>query len=356
MPAEIRKIVATYMTNPQEVSVKPHEKINVDIEHQYLGVKSGTKNDALSALLLAEKDARAVVFCRTRRDTDEVATFLRKAGVSSEPIHGDLNQGQRDKAMRMFKTNRVQVLVATDVAARGIDVSDITHVIHYALPDDLSFYTHRSGRTARAGKKGISIALISRGDIGRVQQIEAKLGVAFAPSPFYMDGVSEAMDMTRKMNVRERSFGKGPRSGGGRSSGGYKGASGYGRPASNRSEETPRFSRGQSSYSNDNKRSDEAPRYSRGQSSYSSENKRSEETPRFSRAQSSYSSENKRTDETTRFSTERKDSKPKSSFTENRNRSAEAPNRSRSNTGVKPSFSKNGADKSKRKRISRFAD
>jgi ATP-dependent RNA helicase DeaD len=332
MPAEIRKIVATYMSSPQEVSVKPHEKINVDIEHQYLGVKSGSKNDALSALLISEKDARAVVFCRTRRDTDEVATMLRRAGVSSEPIHGDLSQGQRDKAMRLFKTNKVQVLVATDVAARGIDVSDITHVIHYALPDDLSFYTHRSGRTARAGKKGISIAIISRGDIGRIQQIEGKLGVTFAPSPFYLENVSEPMDMTKKMQVRERNTGRGGRSGGGRSSGFN---SGFGRPANKRSEETPRFS---------NDRRESSPK-----SSFSGDRRESD-------SNSSFSSDRRESSPKSSFSSDRRENSSKSSFSDNRNKDNNAPGRGRNSSGVKSAFGKSGADKSKRKRISKFAD
>jgi ATP-dependent RNA helicase DeaD len=117
----------------------------------------------------------AVIFCRTKIDTQKIAEHLIKDGYNADSLHGDLSQQQRDKVMRSFKNKALQILVATDVAARGIDVSNISHVIHMNLPDEMEFYTHRSGRTARAGKKGISLAIISKREIGRISQIEKGL-------------------------------------------------------------------------------------------------------------------------------------------------------------------------------------
>jgi ATP-dependent RNA helicase DeaD len=124
-------------------------------------------------------DIFGVIFCRTKVDTQKVAEHLIKDGYNADSLHGDLTQQQRDRVMRNFKSKALQLLVATDVAARGIDVSNITHVIHMNLPDEMEFYTHRSGRTARAGKKGISIALITRREVGRIRQIEKAIQVKF---------------------------------------------------------------------------------------------------------------------------------------------------------------------------------
>jgi ATP-dependent RNA helicase DeaD len=120
-------------------------------------------------------DIFGVVFCRTKIDTQKVAEHLIKDGYNADALHGDLSQQQRDRVMRSFKNKTLQLLVATDVAARGIDVDSITHVIHMNMPDEMEFYTHRSGRTARAGKKGISMAIISKKEIGRIQQVERSL-------------------------------------------------------------------------------------------------------------------------------------------------------------------------------------
>src|SRR5690606_33840265 len=119
------------------------------------------------------------IFCRTRIDTQRVAEMLIKDGYNADSLHGDLTQQQRDRVMVKFRNRSLQILVATDVAARGIDVEDITHVIHMNLPDEMEFYTHRSGRTARAGKKGISIAMITRRELGRVKQLEKSLKSPF---------------------------------------------------------------------------------------------------------------------------------------------------------------------------------
>ena len=129
----------------------------------------------LKRVLDVEEGFRGVIFCRTRIKTQQLADDLNKSGYQSEALHGDLSQAQRDRVMKRFKNHTLQVLVATDVAARGIDVNDLTHVIHYALPDDPSYYTHRSGRTARAGKKGISLSILTNRDMRKLDGLEKAL-------------------------------------------------------------------------------------------------------------------------------------------------------------------------------------
>ncbi len=175
MPKEIRHIVKSYMSNPVEVKVSTGNQVNENIEHQYAVVKSSDKFEGLKRVLDVEKGFRGVIFCRTRIKTQQLADDLNKSGYQSEALHGDLSQAQRDRVMKRFKNHTLQVLVATDVAARGIDVNDLTHVIHYALPDDPSYYTHRSGRTARAGKKGISLSLLTNRDMRKLDNLEKSL-------------------------------------------------------------------------------------------------------------------------------------------------------------------------------------
>src|SRR5690606_18259152 len=133
------------------------------------------------------------IFCRTRIDTQRVAEMLIKDGYNADSLHGDLTQQQRDRVMMKFRDRSLQILVATDVAARGIDVDDITHVIHMNIPDEMEFYTHRSGRTARAGKKGVSIAMITRKELGKVKQIEKTL-----KSPFTRMMIPTGPDVCQK--------------------------------------------------------------------------------------------------------------------------------------------------------------
>ena len=175
MPKEIRTIVKSYMTNPVEVKVSTGNQVNENIEHQYAVVKSSDKFEGLKRVLDVEEGFRGVIFCRTRIKTQQLADDLNKSGYQSEALHGDLSQAQRDRVMKRFKNHSLQVLVATDVAARGIDVNDLTHVIHYALPDDPSYYTHRSGRTARAGKKGISLSILTNRDMRKLDGLEKSL-------------------------------------------------------------------------------------------------------------------------------------------------------------------------------------
>jgi len=179
MPQEIKKIIKNYMVDPLEVSVHTGVMVNENIDHQFVLVKSSDKTEALSRFITMDPEFRGIVFCRTKVETQALCNELMTLGVKAEALHGDLNQKQRDIVMKRFKMHQVQVLIATDVAARGIDVNNLTHVIHHTLPDDLSYYTHRSGRTARAGKEGISLALLERKGVERMKMLERKLKISF---------------------------------------------------------------------------------------------------------------------------------------------------------------------------------
>lgn len=183
MPPEIKKMVKKYMKKAIEVKVNQGGDVNKGIEHQYHKVQPGKKFESLLRIMEANTDMRGVVFCRTRRDTQSLAERLMKTGHRADAIHGDLSQSQRTRVMDRFKRGQIQLLIATDVAARGIDVSDLTHVIHYTLPEDSSYYTHRSGRTARAGKKGISIAFVTNREKGRIFKLEHQLSIKFKKMP-----------------------------------------------------------------------------------------------------------------------------------------------------------------------------
>ncbi len=175
MPREVREISKNYMTNPQELTMGERNQGNENIDHQYIVVDDRDKYLALKRFVDYTPDIFGAIFCRTKIDTQRIAEHLIKDGYNADALHGDLTQMQRDRVMRSFKNKTLQLLVATDVAARGIDVSGITHVIHMNMPDEMEYYTHRSGRTARAGKKGISLAIISKKEIGRIQQVERGL-------------------------------------------------------------------------------------------------------------------------------------------------------------------------------------
>jgi len=181
MPAGIRRIVKHYMDAPIEVSINTKEKINKDITHQYVTTKTSNKIPALRRFLDLHSEMRGIMFCRTRRETQHIADDLGNQGYGVEALHGDLSQGQRDAVMKRFKSRSMQLLIATDVAARGIDVNDLTHVIHHTLPDQMESYTHRSGRTARAGKKGISLAFINPREGRRITELERKNKIKFEP-------------------------------------------------------------------------------------------------------------------------------------------------------------------------------
>lgn len=172
MPDEVLRISRDYMENPLQVTVGTKNSGNENIEHVYYAIRQRDRYAALKRIADFNQDIYAIVFCRTKVETQYVADCLIKDGYSADALHGDLSQAQRDQVMKRFRSRMVQMLVATDVAARGIDVNDVTHVINYNLPDELENYTHRSGRTARAGKTGISIALAGPQDSGKIRMIE----------------------------------------------------------------------------------------------------------------------------------------------------------------------------------------
>lgn len=175
MPKEIRAIVKSYMQDPVEVKVSTGNQVNENIEHQFALVNSSNKFEGLKRILDSAEGFRGVIFCRTRAATQQLADNLKKSSYQAEALHGEMSQAQRDRVMKRFKDHSLQVLVATDVAARGIDVNDLTHVIHYSLPDDDAYYTHRSGRTARAGKKGISLSILTNRDMRKLNMLEKRL-------------------------------------------------------------------------------------------------------------------------------------------------------------------------------------
>ncbi|MFN7495524.1 MAG: DEAD/DEAH box helicase [Cyclobacteriaceae bacterium] len=175
MPREVREISKNYMSNPKEITMGENSQGNENIDHQYIVVDERDKYMALKRMVDYSTDIFGVIFCRTKIDTQRVAESLMKDGYNADALHGDLTQMQRDRVMKSFKNKTLQLLVATDVAARGIDVSNITHVIHMNMPDEMEYYTHRSGRTARAGKKGISLAIVSKKELGKISQIERTL-------------------------------------------------------------------------------------------------------------------------------------------------------------------------------------
>ncbi|HNB82729.1 MAG TPA: DEAD/DEAH box helicase, partial [Chitinophagaceae bacterium] len=172
MPKAIRQIANQYLNETVEVSAGKKNSAKADIQHQYAVVHAKDKLAALKRIIDFNESFFGIVFCTTRIETQEISDTLMKAGYNADCLHGDLSQQQRDKVMARFRRRNIKVLCATDVAARGIDVNDITHVIHYHLPDDIENYTHRSGRTARAGKKGISIALLHIREAYKLHQIE----------------------------------------------------------------------------------------------------------------------------------------------------------------------------------------
>ena len=179
MPREIRRMVGQYMTDPLEVKVNQSSTVNQNIEHQYALVRHSDKSEAIARFLDLDPELYGVVFCRTRRDTQALAEELLKRGYRADALHGEMSQAQRDRVMLRFKQKHLQVLVATDVAARGIDVDDLTHVFHHSLPGESAQYAHRSGRTARAGKTGISLALMSIKEKSHLNRLANTLDINF---------------------------------------------------------------------------------------------------------------------------------------------------------------------------------
>lgn len=179
MPAEIARISRKYMKDPVEFVAGNRNEGSKNVRHIYYMVKAQDKYLALKRIVDNSPNIYGIVFCRTKRETQEVADKLIADGYNADCLHGDLSQAQRDLAMKKFRDHVTQLLIATDVAARGLDVDDLTHVINFGLPDDEAVYTHRSGRTGRANKTGVSVAIIHSREKGKIKQIEKKLGKEF---------------------------------------------------------------------------------------------------------------------------------------------------------------------------------
>ncbi len=183
MPKEIAAIARKYMNQPVEVSVGKTNQGADNVSHEYFMVHARDRYEALKRIADVNPNIYGIVFCRTRAETKEVADNLIRDGYNADALHGDLSQEMRDIVMNRFRNRRLQILVATDVAARGLDVNDLTHVINYNLPDDPEVYIHRSGRTGRAGKKGISISIIHLKEKGKLKDIERMLNKKFEIKP-----------------------------------------------------------------------------------------------------------------------------------------------------------------------------
>ncbi len=183
MPKEVARIASSYMDSPIEVTVDRKNSGAKNIQHIYYQVHASDRYLALKRIADMNPDIYGIVFCRTRRETKDVANKLIKDGYSADAIHGELSQSQRDQVMKRFRTKGIQMLVATDVAARGIDVDDVTHVINYNLPEDVEIYTHRSGRTGRAGKSGVSVSIVNYKEKSKIAQIGKMIGTPVERKP-----------------------------------------------------------------------------------------------------------------------------------------------------------------------------
>jgi len=179
MPSEVRAISKNFMHNPQEVTVGKKNTANVNIDHQYFITPAHSRFETLKRLVDFNPGMYGIIFTRTKIDAQNIAEKLSKEGYDVESLHGDLTQQQRDRVMQRFRNKDLQILIATDVAARGIDVDGITHVINFELPDDIEVYTHRSGRTARAGKSGICISICHSRESFKIRQLEKMVNAQF---------------------------------------------------------------------------------------------------------------------------------------------------------------------------------
>lgn len=214
MPDEIARIAKKYMKQPVEFVIGNRNEGSANVKHVYYMVNARDKYLALKRIADDSPNIYAIIFCRTRRDTQEIADKLIADGYNADALHGDLSQQQRDIVMRKFRDRVITMLVATDVAARGLDVDDLTHVINYGLPDDTAVYTHRSGRTGRAGKTGVSVAIIHSREKGKLREIEKKIGKKFerkeVPTPQHIieKQLYNLADRIEKVKVDEEEIAK----------------------------------------------------------------------------------------------------------------------------------------------------
>src|SRR5690349_19313991 len=193
MPPEIRRVSKRYMKDPVEVTVGKVNSANKNIDHQYYITSAQHRYEALKRLIDFNPGIYGIIFTRTKAEAQEISEKLTREGYDIDALHGDLSQQQRNKVMDEFRDKTLQLLIATDVAARGIDVQGITHVINYELPDDVEVYTHRSGRTGRAGKTGVCMSIVHSREIGRIRQIERMVQV-----PFHKLEIPSGKDVCRK--------------------------------------------------------------------------------------------------------------------------------------------------------------
>ncbi len=193
MPAEIKRVSKKYMQQPVEITVGKMNTANKNIDHQYYITNAQHRYETLKRLIDFNPGIYGIIFTRTKADAQNIAEKLTREGYDIDALHGDLTQQQRDKVMSEFREKSLQLLIATDVAARGIDVQGITHVINYELPDDVEVYTHRSGRTGRAGNTGICMSIIHSREIGKIRQIERMVQV-----PFHKLEIPAGKDVCRK--------------------------------------------------------------------------------------------------------------------------------------------------------------
>lgn len=193
MNNDVRRISKRYMKDPKEVAVAKENVGNENIDHQYFVTNAHQRFDALRRILDFVPDIYGIIFTRTKQDAQDICEKLMREGYHVSPLHGDMDQKMRTKVMDRFKRKQFQCIVATDVAARGIDVNDITHVINYELPEDPEVYTHRSGRTGRAGKSGICMSLVTSREIGRIRQVER-----LAKTRFHKSDIPDGAEVVRK--------------------------------------------------------------------------------------------------------------------------------------------------------------
>lgn len=179
MPPEINRIAKNFMNNHTEITIGSKNKGAQNVEHHYYQVRARDRYQALKRIVDVHPEIYGIIFCRTRQETKDIADQLSQEGYNSDAIHGDVSQAQREFVMRRFRNKQIQILVATDVAARGVDVDDLTHVINYNLPDDPEIYVHRSGRTGRAGKDGIAISIIHSRENQKLRQVQNMVGKQF---------------------------------------------------------------------------------------------------------------------------------------------------------------------------------
>ena len=214
MPKAIAKMAQKYMHNPEEIEVGARNSTAKNVEHHFYMVHAKDRFEALKRIVDMHPDVYGIIFCRTRMETSDIASKLNKDGYDVDMLNGDLSQAQRDDVMNRFRTKELQLLVATDVAARGLDVDSLSHVINYNLPDDLEVYVHRSGRTGRAGKSGISISIIHTREMRRIRDLERMSGKDFikkeVPSGEEICGIRmlDLIDTVKETKVNEEQIAK----------------------------------------------------------------------------------------------------------------------------------------------------